>query len=163
MTSSPPSRLLWKALVGKLSCVWSLVVQSAVPLTSHLHPFQVWAKALWEAGRKASLAFSGLWLSLCVGLEGWSVGPLDVGVRLNNIRSTLYCIVFQKLLKKRFLAHEVWVVCPGNPVVNKNKRSSQMEFHRGECKANPHDSDYAGLKDYISASLKKTLSELLLP
>lgn len=37
----------------------------------------------------------------------------------------------KKLLKK-LGASEVWVVCPGNPVVN--KRSSQMGFHRINAK-----------------------------
>lgn len=152
----PYTDCFWKALVAKLSCIRALAVQSAVPLRSHLHPFQAWAKALWEESRKTLLAFCGLWSSLGVGLDGWSVGLLDIGVSLRNICSTLYCIVFQKLLKKRIVAHEVWVVCAGNPVVNKNKRN---EFTNGvssdKCKANTHDSDFAGLKDYISATLKK--------
>lgn len=90
-------------------------------------PLQAWIKALWEEGRKTSLAFHGLWSSLCVGLKGWLVGPSDRGIGLNNIHSHCSAFSFRSCLKK-FLC-EVWRVCPGNPVSGKKINEFTNGFH----------------------------------
>lgn len=72
----PPARLLFKSSIAKLSCLWSPVVQSAVPLSSHCNPFQALAGALWEEGTEALLNFCVLWSSLGLSqrLVIWSPG-----------------------------------------------------------------------------------------
>lgn len=107
MISSPSSRLLLKN--SGCRTVLHLVVQSAVPLRPPLHPSQAWAKDFT-----------------------WSFGYRN---HFENICSTLYCIIFQNLLKKTFLAHEVWAVCLENPVVNNNDKIN--EFTNGFAKQTP--------------------------
>lgn len=136
-TASPPSRLLFKSSACKI--VLPLVTGSAVccPTEVSLTPFLGLSSSPLGRGQRGLAHLLWALVKPLFASKAGRLVLLDVGVCWNNIHSTLYCIISQKLLKKRLVASEVWVVCSGNPVVNKSKRSSQMGFHRINAKQTP--------------------------